>query len=108
MFEYHILFYSDSSDDLITFNFTYDRDEVKDAFEVTTQVPVNPIPTRDDNPLFLQGVFSNNGHGKLKQPMRAYYTLTNRTSNVFDLSIIIDSSESFMNAGPKKVEEIWN
>lgn len=64
-------------------------------------VPFPSVETLEQQQgLYLTGEF---GEGWLKCPMTVTYTLFNRSSHTHDLVISIDSTEYFMNAGPKRV-----
>ncbi|CAG7825272.1 unnamed protein product, partial [Allacma fusca] len=80
----------------------WNRDELTGGFTTKTEIPVIPLAKRF-SPLCLQASFSNNGRGKLKTPMLACYTILNRSLYVHDITVSMDSNESFMNGGPKKV-----
>jgi hypothetical protein len=74
--------------------------EGSDGALISTEMGVS-LPRLDVGVgLRLTGEF---GEGRLKKPMPASYILKNRSSFCFDLSVSIDSTEYFMNAGPKKV-----
>ncbi|CAL8120333.1 unnamed protein product [Orchesella dallaii] len=63
---------------------------------------VNPLPVSQCT-IFVETIVSGKGMGELKKPVPIKYAITNCTEKVLDLCASLESSDSFMNAGPKKI-----
>jgi len=67
-----------------------------------SKFPVKPIGTARCT-VFVETIIQGDGLGRLKQPMPLTYAVMNCTEKVLDLCVSLESSDTFMNAGPKKV-----
>jgi len=76
--------------------------EKEDVPVCTSVIPISPIPFSHAATIYVEGIFSNTGKGELKRPMQIKYVIYNRSNKPHDLWISLDSTECFMNAGPKK------
>ncbi|ODN01997.1 Trafficking protein particle complex subunit 11, partial [Orchesella cincta] len=77
------------------------RKQVDGYCSMSTEFTVNSLPLSRCH-VFVETIVSARGMGELKKPMPIKYAITNCTEKVLDLSTSIESSDSFMNAGPKK------
>lgn len=69
----------------------------------TSFIPISPVAFSSTATLYVEGVFFTKGQGELKRPMQIKYVVHNRSNHTHSLWVSLDSTECFMNAGPKKV-----
>lgn len=64
---------------------------------------MSPVAVSSTAAIYVEGIFNCKGRGELKEPMPVKFSIHNRSKKVYDLWVSLDSTECFMNAGPRKV-----